>query len=248
MLCPPEFRVSAISNFRFTLTMLVAIPNLLTPQQVAHARQKLDAAVNWIDGAATAGVLAKQVKRNRQIDQSHHVGQEIGQMILKALASNGTFMSAAQPVKVLPPKFNRYEGGEHYGAHIDNALMDIPASGGLRLRADLSMTVFFSEPGEYDGGELRVLDTYGHQAIKLPAGHAILYTATSLHEVTPVTRGIRTSAFFWIQSLIRDDGRRSMLYELGEVIHSLAATHPDHPSLAGFLGHYHKLLQRWTDV
>ncbi|MBN8992791.1 MAG: Fe2+-dependent dioxygenase [Rhizobiales bacterium] len=228
--------------------MLVAIPNLLTPQQVAYARQKLDAAANWIDGAATAGVLAKQVKRNRQIDQSHHVGQEIGQMILKALASNGTFMSAAQPVKVLPPKFNRYEGGEHYGAHIDNAVMDIPASGGVRLRADLSMTVFFSEPGEYDGGELRVLDTYGHQAIKLPAGHAILYTATSLHEVTPVTRGIRTSSFFWIQSMIRDDGRRSMLYELGEVIHSLAATHPDHPSLAGFLGHYHKLLQRWTDV
>jgi PKHD-type hydroxylase len=130
MLCPPEFRVSAISNFGFLLTMLVAIPNLLTPQQVAYARQKLDAAVNWIDGAATAGVLAKQVKRNRQIDQSHHVGQEIGQMILKALASNGTFMSAAQPVKVLPPKFNRYEGGEHYGAHIDNAIMDIPASGG----------------------------------------------------------------------------------------------------------------------
>ena len=227
--------------------MLVAIPNLLTPQQVAYARQKLDAA-NWKDGAATAGVLAKKVKRNRQIDQSHPVGHEIGQMILMALRSNETFVNAAQPLKVLPPKFNRYEGGEHYGAHIDNAILDIPDSGGLRLRADLSMTVFFSEPEEYDGGELRVLDTYGHKAIKLPAGHAILYTATSLHEVTPVTRGIRTSSFFWIQSLIRDDGRRSMLYELGEVIHSLAATHPDHPSLAGFLGHYHKLLQRWTDV
>jgi PKHD-type hydroxylase len=228
--------------------MLIAIPDLLTPQQVAYARQKLDAAVNWTDGVATAGVLAKQVKRNRQIDQNHHVGQEIGKMILTALRSNATFLSAAQPLKVLPPKFNRYEGGEHYGAHIDNALMDIPGSGGVRLRADLSMTVFFSEPGEYDGGELRVLDTYGHQTVKLPAGHAILYTATSLHEVTPVTRGIRTSSFFWIQSLIRDDGRRSMLYDLGEVISSLAATHPDHPSLAGFLGHYHKLLQRWTEL
>jgi PKHD-type hydroxylase len=126
--------------------------------------------------------------------------------------------------------------------------MDIPDSGGLRLRADLSMTVFFSEPEEYDGGELRVLDTYGHKAIKFPAGHAILYTATSLHEVTPVTRGIRTSSFFWIQSLIRDDGRRSMLYDLGQVIVSLAATHPDHPSVAGFLGHYHKLLQHWTEL
>ena len=110
------------------------------------------------------------------------------------------------------------------------------------------MTVFFSEPGEYDGGELRVLDTYGDRTIKLPAGHAILYTATSLQEVTPVTRGIRTSSFFWIQSLIRDDGRRPMLYDLGQVIGSLAATHPDHPSVSGFLGHYHRLLQHWTEL
>jgi PKHD-type hydroxylase len=227
--------------------MLVAIPNLLTPQQVADARPKLDAA-NWADGAATAGVQAKKVKQNRQIDQSYPVGREIGHMILKALNSNETFLHAAQPLKVMPPKFNRYEGGEHYGAHIDNAIMDIPDSGGLRLRADLSMTVFFSEPEEYDGGELRVLDTYGHKAIKLPAGHAILYTATSLHEVTPVTRGIRTSSFFWIQSLIRDDARRSMLYDLGQVILSLAATHPDHPSVSGFLGHYHKLLQHWSEL
>ena len=227
--------------------MLVAIPNLLKPQQVTYARQKLDAA-NWTDGAATAGFLAKKVKRNRQIDHNHHVGQEIGQMILKALGNNETFMNAAQPLKVLPPKFNRYEGGEHYGAHIDNAIMEIPGSGGLRLRADLSMTVFFSEPEEYDGGELRVLDTYGHQAVKLPAGHAILYTATSLHEVTPVTRGIRTSAFFWIQSMIRDDVRRLMLYELGKTIDSLVATHPDHPSIPQFLGHYTKLAQQWTEL
>lgn len=227
--------------------MLVAIPNLLTPQQVAHARQKLDSA-KWADGAATAGVLAKKVKQNRQIDQSQPVGHEIGQMILKALSTNGIFLEAAQPLKVLPPKFNRYEGGEHYGAHIDNAIMDIPGSAGLRLRADLSMTVFLSEPEEYDGGELRVLDTYGHQAIKLPAGHAILYTATSLHEVTPVTRGVRTSSFFWIESRIRDDGQRSMLYDLGLVIASLAATNPDHPSVSGFLGHYHKLLQRWSEL
>jgi len=227
--------------------MLVPIPNLLTPQQVKYAREKLDT-VNWADGAATAGVMAKKVKRNRQIDQSYPIGREIGQMILNALSSNETFMNAAQPLKVMPPKFNRYEGGEHYGAHIDNAIMDIAGSGGLRLRADLSMTVFFSEPEEYDGGELRVLDTYGHQAIKLPAGHAILYTATSLHEVTPVTRGTRTSSFFWIQSMIRDDTRRSMLYDLGQVIYSLAATHPDHPSVSGFLGHYHKLLQHWSEL
>ena len=227
--------------------MLVAIPNLLTPQQVAYARQKLDAA-NWTDGAATAGVMAKKVKRNRQIDQNDRVGGEIGQMILKALSSNVTFLSAAQPLKVLPPKFNRYEGGEHYGPILITPLWTSPAPGGVRLRADLSVTVFFSEPEEYDGGELRVLDTYGHKAIKLPAGHAILYTATSLHEVTPVTRGIRTSSFFWIQSLIRDDARRSMLYDLSEVIGSLTATHPDHPSLSGFVGHYHKLLQHWIEL
>lgn len=227
--------------------MLIFIPNLLTPQQVLDARQKLDAA-NWTDGAATAGNLAKRVKRNRQIDQSDPVGRELGQMILGALSGNSLFMSAALPLRAVPPKFNRYEAGEHYGAHVDNSIMDIPDSGGARLRADLSMTVFFSQPEEYDGGELRLLDTYGNVAVKLPAGHAILYPATSLHEVTPVTRGARTSSFFWIQSLIRDDVRRSMLFELDQSIYSLRAALPDHPSVAGFMNHYHKLLQQWAEL
>jgi PKHD-type hydroxylase len=227
--------------------MLIQIPNLLTPQQVAHARQKLDAA-NWTDGAATAGKLAKRVKRNRQIDQTDPVGRELSQMILGALGGNSIFMSVALPLRAVPPKFNRYEGGEHYGAHVDNAIMDIPDSGGVRLRADLSMTVFLSQPEEYDGGELRVLDTHGNVAVKLPAGHAILYPATSLHEVTPVTRGARTSAFLWIQSLIRDDARRSMLFELDQAIYSLKAAQPDHPSVAGFTNHYHKLLQYWAET
>ena len=161
-------------------------------------------------------------------------------MILKALGSNNACecRAAAEGASAEVQPVRRRERS---GAHIDNAMMDIPGSGGLRMRADLSMTVFFSEPEEYDGGELRVLDTYGHQAIKLPAGHAILYTATSLHEVTPVTRGIRTSSFFWIQSMIRDDVRRSILFDLGKTIDSLVASHPDHPSVAEFLGHYHKL-------
>src|SRR5262249_19584235 len=147
--------------------MLIQIPNLLTPQQVAYARQKLDAA-NWTDGAATAGNLAKRVKRNRQIDQTDPVGRELGQMILGALGGNSIFKSAALPLRAVPPKFNRYEGGEHYGAHVDNAIMEIPDSGGVCLRADLSMTVFFSQPEEYDGGELRVLESYGNVAAKLP--------------------------------------------------------------------------------
>jgi len=225
--------------------MLIQIPNLLTPQQVVYARQKLDAA-NWTDGAATAGSLAKRVKRNRQIDQTDPLGRELGQMILGALGGNSTFISVALPLRAVPPKFNRYEAGEHYGAHIDNAIMDIPDSGGMRLRADLSMTVFFSQPEEYDGGELRVFDA--NVAVKHPAGHAILYPATSLHEVTPVTRGARISSFLWIQSLIRDDARRTMLFELDQSIYSLKAALPDHPSIAGFTNHYHKLLQRWTET
>jgi PKHD-type hydroxylase len=227
--------------------MLIPIPNLLTPEQVAYARGKLDAA-DWTDGAATAGTQARRVKQNRQIGSDDPVGRELGEMILGALGRNPTFMSAALPLRVLPPMFNRYEGGEHYGAHVDNAIRNIPGSGGMRLRTDLSMTVFFSEPEEYDGGELLVHDTYGAKGVKLPAGHAILYTSTSLHEVTPVTRGKRTSSFFWIQSLIRDDTKRGMLFDLDNAIQSLSAEHPEHPSVSGFTGHYHKLLQQWSEL
>jgi PKHD-type hydroxylase len=221
-------------------------PNLLTPQQVAYARQKLDAAT-WIDGSTTAGIHAKLVKRNRQIDQTDPIGRELGEMIVAALGNNGTFMSAALPLRVIPPKFNRYEGGEHYGAHVDNGIVEIPGTG-MRMRADLSMTVFFSEPHEYDGGELLIRDTFGHIPVKLPAGSAVLYTATTLHEVTPVTRGARTSSFFWIQSLIQDDASRSMLYEFDQALINLRTTHPTHPSVSTFLGHFNKLLQKWSEV
>lgn len=226
--------------------MLLAIPNLLTPGQVAHARRKLDAA-DWTDGLATAGGTAARVKHNRQLDTAHPVARELGEMILGALGAHPEFLSAALPLRILPPMFNRYEGGGHYGAHIDNAIRNIPGSP-LRLRTDLSMTVFLSEPGEYDGGELRVLDTYGERTVKLPAGHAILYTSTSLHEVTPVTRGARVSSFFWIQSLVRDDTRRGMMYELDKTIRGIAAESPDHPSVNALTGHYHKLLQQWSET
>ncbi len=227
--------------------MVIAIPALLTAEQVADARARLDAA-DWSSGLASVGHRGARVKQNRQLTSGHPVAKELGDMILAALARNPLFMSAALPLRVLPPMFNRYEGGEHYGAHVDNAIMNIPGAGGLRLRTDLSMTVFFSEPSEYDGGELRVLDTYGDKTVKLPAGSAILYTATSLHEVTPVTRGVRTSSFFWIQSLIRDDTRRGMLFDLDNAIQSLAGDHPDHAAVNPLTGHYHKLLQQWSEV
>lgn len=226
--------------------MFILLPDLLTPEQVACGRRKLDAAA-WGDGLATAGGTAARVKRNRQLAASDPVSAELGQMILGALAANPEFLSAALPLRILPPMFNRYEGGEHYGAHIDNAIRNIPGSP-LRLRTDLSMTVFFSEPGEYDGGELRVLDTYGERTVKLPAGHAILYTSTSLHEVTPVTRGARVSSFFWIQSLVRDDTRRGMMHDLDKTIRGLAAESPDHPAVNALTGHYHKLLQQWAEL
>jgi PKHD-type hydroxylase len=224
--------------------MLIPILNLLNPQQVAYARQKLDT-VNWTDGSATAGIQAQRVKRNREVDSSDPVGRELGDMIVNALSNNGNFMSAALPLRIIPPKFNRYEGGERYGGHVDNAIL---GTGGTRVRADLSMTVFFSEPHEYDGGELRVHDTYGHIPVKLPAGCAILYTATSVHEVTPVTRGARTSSFFWMQSLVRDDTLRTMLYNLDQTIISLREALPDHAATTQLVGHYHKLLQKWAET
>ena len=226
--------------------MVIAIPSLLTPEQVARARRKLDETA-WNDGRTTAGGTAARVKQNRQLDAANPVAGEIGRMILEALAQHPEFLSAALPLRILPPMFNRYEGGEHYGAHIDNAIRNIPGTG-QRLRTDLSMTVFFSEPDEYDGGELRVIDTYGDKVVKLPAGHAILYTSTSLHEVTPVTRGARVSSFFWIQSLIRDDVRRGMMYDLDKTIRSLAEESPDHPAVNSLTGHYHKLLQQWSEL
>lgn len=226
--------------------MLITIPDLLPPEQVAHARAALDAA-DWRDGLATAGGTAARVKRNRQLDTAHPVARELGEMILTALAGHPEFLAAALPLRILPPMFNRYEGGEHYGAHIDNAIRNIPGTG-VRLRTDLSMTVFLAEPGEYDGGELRVLDTFGERTVKLPAGSAILYTSTALHEVTPVTRGARVASFFWIQSLIRDDTRRRMMYDLDRTIRSLAADAPDHAAVNALTGHYHQLLQQWSEL
>jgi len=187
--------------------VLLAIPEVLTAEQVAQARQILDSA-EWVDGRVTAAHQSGRAKDNLQIPEDHPTARQLGDMILGALGQNALFISAALPQRVFPPLFNRYQGGQSFGTHVDNAIRQV-AGTTHRIRTDLSATLFFAQPEEYDGGELVVEDTYGTHSVKLPAGHMVLYPSTSLHYVRPVIRGARVSSFFWIQSMIREDGRRS---------------------------------------
>ncbi len=223
--------------------MLLAIPDVLTSAQVADARRALDAA-DWVDGRVTAGHQGARVKDNLQLPADSAAGQQVGAMILQALGANPLFMSAALPLHVLPPFFNRYSGGQRFGTHVDGSIRTLP--NGQRIRTDLSCTLFFSGPDEYDGGELIVEDTYGSKAVKLVAGHMILYPSTSLHQVTPVTRGTRLCAFFWLQSLVREDSRRSLLFDMDVAIQRLGAESPLHPSVVSLTGVYHNLLREWA--
>ena len=230
--------------------MLISIPDVLTPQQVAHARELLYQA-DWVDGRVTAGHQSSKTKDNMQIPEGHPVARQLGEMVLTALGSNPLFLSAALPKHVFPPLFNRYSGGQSFGTHVDNAIRQVPGSG-ARIRTDISATLFFANPDEYDGGELCVEDTYGVQQVKLPAGHMVLYPATSLHHVTPVTRGARICSFFWIQSMIRDDAQRSLLFDLDLAIQRLNRELPEAP-VAGqtavqLTGVYHNLLRQWAEV
>lgn len=226
--------------------MLVHIPRILTPGQSAEALARLSDA-EWVDGRATAGPQAARAKDNLQVRDDSPLARELGETIVRALEQNPLFMSAALPKRVFPPLFNRYEEGMAFGAHVDNAIRHVPGST-FRIRTDLSATLFLSAPDEYDGGELVVEDTYGAHRVKLPAGHLILYPATSLHRVTSVTRGARVAAFFWIQSLVKDDGERTLLFELDSSIRELAAGHPDHPSVVRLTATYHNLLRRWSEL
>ncbi len=226
--------------------MLISVPDVLTAEQVAQARQILDQA-EWVDGRVTAGHQSARAKDNQQIPEGHPAARQLGEMILAALGKSPLFMSAALPLRVFPPLFNRYTGGQSFGTHVDNAIRQVPGTG-HRIRTDLSATLFFAGPEEYDGGELCVEDTYGVKSVKLPAGHMILYPATSLHHVRPVTRGARTCSFFWIQSMVRDDGRRSLLFDLDLGIQRLVADHPTHPSAVQLTGVYHNLLRQWAEV
>ena len=226
--------------------MLLSIPNVLIAEQVAQARQILDKA-EWVDGKVTAGHQSAAAKNNMQIPEGHPAARQLGEMILGALGRNPLFMSAALPLHVFPPLFNRYSGGQSFGTHVDNAIRQVAGSG-HRIRTDLSATLFFAGPDEYDGGELCVEDTYGVKSVKLPPGHMILYPATSLHHVRPVTRGARVSSFFWIQSMVRDDGQRSLLFDLDLAIQRLNTDHPNHPSAIQLTGVYHNLLRQWAEL
>ncbi len=226
--------------------MLLAIPNVLTPDQVAQARQKLEAA-EWVDGRVTAGHQGARVKDNQQLPVDHPVAREVGQMIVQALGQNPLFMSAALPLHILPPMFNRYSGGQTFGTHVDGSIRTIPGTG-HRIRTDLSCTLFFAGPEEYDGGELIVEDTYGSKRVKLPPGHMILYPSTSLHQVTPVTRGTRLCSFFWLQSMVRDDGRRALLFDMDVAIQRFGQELATHPSVIQLTGVYHNLLRQWAEM
>ncbi len=226
--------------------MLITIPNVLGAEEVAQIRAKLDAA-EWVSGKVTAGYQAQRVKTNEQILEGSPLHTELGEAVLKALARTPMFMSAALPLRVFPPMFNRYAGGGKFGTHVDTAIRSVVPSG-QRIRSDVSATLFLSSPEEYEGGELIVEDTYGEHSVKLPAGHMVLYPATSLHRVEPVTRGARVSSFFWIQSMIRSDGDRTMLYDLDRSIQQLAVEVPESPIGVKLTGVYHNLLRRWADL
>ncbi|MDR6538229.1 Fe2+-dependent dioxygenase [Variovorax soli] len=226
--------------------MMLHVPNVLSAQQVRDIRAALDV-TDWVDGRETVGEQGAQVKRNRQLPEHSAVGRKLGRTILQALARNSLFFSAALPLRFVPPLFNRYEGGEQYGLHVDGSVRSVPGTG-EQLRTDLSCTLFLCEPDAYDGGELEVVDTYGAHEVKLPAGDLILYPSSSLHRVHPVTRGARTCAFFWVQSMVRDDGRRAMLFELDQTILKLRARIGECEETVALTGHYHNLLRLWAEV
>jgi PKHD-type hydroxylase len=226
--------------------MLLQIPDVLTKEQVAHARRLLDSAA-WVDGRVTAGRQSAEVKDNQQLPEDHPVGRELGDVILNALQRSPLFASAALPLRVFPPLFNRYQGGHSFGNHVDNAVRQF-AGTPLRIRTDLSATLFLAEPEEYDGGELMVDDTYGVHSIKLPAGHMVLYPSSSLHRVEPITRGARIASFFWIQSMIRDDAARTMLFDLDNSIQRLTVDVGSHPAVVQLTSLYHNLVRRWADL
>ena len=228
--------------------MLLQIPQVLTPDQVAHCRDRLGAAA-WADGRVTAGYQSAQAKDNAQVPENDPVARELGGLVLDALSRNATFFSAALPQRIYPPLFNRYAGGPSFGFHVDNAIRYDRSRGGAdAIRTDVSATLFLSAPEDYDGGELVVEDTYGVQRVKLQAGDMVLYPGTSLHKVTPVTRGERIACFFWIQSLLREDAQRRLMFDLDTSIRRLTQDVPEHPALTQLTGVDHNLLRRWSDT
>jgi PKHD-type hydroxylase len=226
--------------------MLLPVPDVLSASQLAEVRHALEKA-EWIDGRVTAGHQSARAKDNRQLPEDSPIARAIGDTIVIALQQNALFVAAALPLRVFPPLFNRYESGQSFGTHVDNAVRQVPGTP-HRIRTDISATLFLTDPGDYDGGELQVEDTYGVHSVKLPAGHMVLYPSSSLHHVRPVTRGARVASFFWIQSMIRDDAQRTLLFDLDTAIQGLARNTPDHPSVVQLTGVYHNLLRRWAEL
>lgn len=227
--------------------MLVRIPQVLSQDEVTHARQLLEEAA-WVDGKVTAGEQAAKAKHNLQIPEDAPVARQLGEVILRALGRNPIFNSAALPFRVLQPLFNRYDVGMKFDAHVDGAIRTVPGAG-IRMRADISSTLFLTPPEDYDGGELVIEDTYGSHRVKLPAGDMVLYPSTSLHHVTEITRGSRWSSFFWTQSMVRDDGKRTEMFQLDQAIMEIRKTLPDdNRAVVALTSHYHNLLRRWGEL
>jgi PKHD-type hydroxylase len=226
--------------------MMIHVPKVLSPEQVAECRRLL-AGADWSDGKATVGEQGALVKKNRQLPELSPVGRQLGELILTALSRNPLFFSAALPLKTVPPLFNRYESGEQYGLHIDGAVRAVPGTSHF-IRTDLSSTLFLTDPADYTGGELIVVDTFGEHSVKLPAGDLILYTSGSLHRVNPVTRGARISSFFWTQSMVRDPQQRETLYQLDQTIQKVRGKHGETDETVALAGHYHNLLRMWSEI
>ena len=226
--------------------MLIHVPHVLTAEQVAESRRLL-ANAEWADGKATVGDQGALVKRNLQLPELSPVARQLGELILVALSRNPLFFSAALPLKTVPPLFNRYEGGGHYGMHIDGAVRAVPGTSHF-IRTDLSSTLFLTDPADYDGGELVVADTFGEHSVKLPAGDLILYPSSSLHRVNPVTRGARISSFFWTQSMVADARHRELLFQMDQSIQKLRGKHGESEETIALAGQYHNLLRMWSEI
>lgn len=226
--------------------MLLHVPNVLDANALSQIRSILVQS-DWTDGKVTAGTQSEQVKRNIQLPEASEDAERCRQIVLQGLSKNALFFSAALPRKIYPPLFNQYREGMDFGAHIDNSVRTHAASG-MHVRTDISCTLFLAEPDEYEGGELVIEDTYGHQMVKLPAGDMVLYPGTSLHHVTPVTRGARLASFFWIQSMIRDDSQRTLLFDMDAAISTLREQIGDTAAVIRLTGNYHNLIRMWADT
>jgi PKHD-type hydroxylase len=226
--------------------MLISVPDVLTREEIREFREVLDR-TDWVDGKVTAGFQSAKVKDNAQLAEGHPVARALGERIVAAIEINPVFVAAALPYRIFPPLFNRYSGGQSFGDHIDNSIRRVTGTKQY-VRTDLSVTLFLSEPEEYDGGELVVRDTYGDHTVKLPAGHLVLYPSRSLHHVKPVTRGARVCSFFWLQSFLRDDAQRELMLNLDVAIQRLAGDLPEHRSVVELTGVYHNLLREWSEV